>query len=652
MRQKLLLTSIVLLFCCLLPSPAHAQSEADSLYTLLNTLPANDTTRLVHLQRIAIIKQSTYPGLEAAQKLFKEAERLDNDRYKCYAFFYVSLYYFNNKKSYNMGYYARRAIELAEKEEMWSTYFEASKLVINSHILNHEYEYSIKEAIKMYDKAKLLNYPDGIILSNFCLARAYVGTNRMEDAIQLLKDTYEESVHSSNQLVTIEIVTMLSTLAYYTSNYDSLFIYLQDLEKAIEKHLENHPFSESYYSIYLFRDIHYAYYYSATGKPKQALHYLNEANKYKEKPVFMTYRSTLYDAYTDYYRAIKKYDKAILMVDSSMITLSSSMPKDYYRQVVKKANILSEIGDTNEALVLYQESLHGKDSTDRILSGKQMEQIQEIYNVKKLQIENEEIKTNQQVVVLILMVIFTILLIVFIFRALSLRTKLKESEHEMRKASRVAEQANEIKNQFLSNISFNIRTPLNSVMGFSELIALEPDMKEEQRKEYSTIVKKKTEVLLNLVNDVLDLSRLESGMMKFNIQEYGVITLCQEAIYTAKSKDQPIQIVFHAEMEEQLINVDAFRFSQVLTSLLTSPTPNDKELVITLTVKLDQTEKFVLFQIIGSPIAEPELIAQEVTVRNDFNSLFLKHFGGTYEIKPESSAGPEIVFTYPLSISE
>lgn len=652
MNTKTLLTSIILLFLCLISSPIHAQSEADSLQALLNRLPANDTTRLVHLQRIAIIKQSTYPGLEAAQKLFKEAERLDNDKYKCYAFYYVSLYYFNNKKSYNMGYYARRAIELAEKEEMWYTYFEASKLVINSHILNHEYEYSIKEAMKMYDKAKLLDYPDGIILANFCLAKAYVGTNRMEDAIQLLKDTYEESVHSNNQLVTIEIVTMLATLAYYTSNYKDLFVYIQDLEKAIEKHLENHLFSESYYSIYLFRDIHYAYYYSATGKPKQALHYLEEADKYREKPMFMTYRSMLYDAYADYYRALKKYDKAISMVDSSMITLTSFMPKDYYRQVVKKANILSEVGEANDALILYQESLHGKDSIDRILSGKQMEQIQEIYNVKKLQIENEEIRTNQRLVILILMAILTVLLVVFIFRALSLRIKLKKSEHEMRKASRVAEQANEIKNQFLSNISFNIRTPLNSVMGFSELIALEPDMKEEQQKEYSTIVKKKTEVLLNLVNDVLDLSRLESGMMKFNLQEYGVITLCQEAIYTAKSKEQPVQIILHAEMEEQLINVDAFRFSQVLTSLLTSPTPSDKELIITLILKLDESKKFVLFQIIGSPIAEPELIAQEVTVRNDFNSLFLKHFGGTYKINPESSAGPEIVFTYPLSISE
>lgn len=81
----------------------------------------------------------------------------------------------------------------------------------------------------------------------------------------------------------------------------------------------------------------------------------------------------------------------------------------------------------------------------------------------------------------------------------------------------MAEEANEMKNRFLSNISYHIRIPLNGVVGFSQLIASEPNMPDELRKVLFHH-QKNSEELMRLVNDVLDLSRLEAGMMKFNIQ--------------------------------------------------------------------------------------------------------------------------------------
>lgn len=619
---------------------------------LADKLPENDTTRLAHLRTIAIIKQSTRPGLEVAKELYQEATRLDSDKYKAYASFYMSLFYMNNGITDSISIYTNEVLRLAEKEQMWKTYFEAAKISANMLIMNEEFEYAIDEASKIYEKADELNYLDGKIAASISLATAYIGSDRISESIQVLKNAYKDATKAGNPFILIEMQSLLISTAHYENNYDDLYLYLNHLNKTLQNYLKDNPFSESYYSIYMFMDIYYAYYYIAKGRPEEALQHLQKAEKLKDHPVAISYSDIFYDAYAEYYFYIHDYDKAIAAVDSSIVDLKAFMPKDYYRQLVKKATILNEAGRSLEALPLYQESLLGKDSIDHALSGKQMEQIQNIYNVNRLLLENEQIKSNRSFIILVIILFFTALLTAFIIRALFVRRKLKEAENEMREATQTAEEANEIKNLFLSNMSYNIRTPLNSVVGFSQLMAIDPDMDDEQRKEYSVIIKKNSEVLLNLVNDVLDISRLEAGMMKFTPQEYGVITLCREAFYTVKAKNQPITIDFRPEFEEQQIYVDTFRFNQLLVSLLTYPTPVDKAITITLTVALDEKNNCVRFKTIGSPIANPEFVTQEVTIRNDINSLFLKHFRGTYEVYPESSEGAIIVFTYPLSISE
>jgi len=649
--MKKIIIFLLLFAGCPLLHNAKAD-EADSLRILVEKLPENDTTRLAHLRTIAVIEQSTLPGLEVAKELYQDADRLGIDKYKAYASFYMSLFYMNNGIMDSISIHTNEAMRLAEKEQMWKTYFEAAKINANVLIMNEEFEYAIDEASKMYEKADKLNYLDGKIAASTSMATAYIGSDRINESVEVLKSAYKDATKAGNPFILIEMLSLLVSTAHYTGNYDDLYTYLNDLNRTLQNYLKDNPFSDSYYSIYMFMDIHYAYYYIAKGRPEEALPHLQKAEKLKDHPVAIGYSDIFYDAYSEYYFYIQDYDKAIAAIDSAIVDLKAFMPKDYYQLLVKKATILNDAGRSLEALPLYQESLLGKDSIDHVLSSKQMEQIQNIYNVNRLLLENEQIKSSRSFVVLVIIIFFTALLTAFIIRALFVRRKLKEAENEMREATETAEEANEIKNLFLSNMSYNIRTPLNSVVGFSQLMAIDPDMDDEQRKEYSVIIKKNSEVLLNLVNDVLDISRLEAGMMKFTPQEYEVITLCREAFYTVKAKNQPITIDFQPEFEEQQIYVDTFRFNQLLVSLLTYPTPSDKAITITLTVALDKKNNCVRFKTIGSPIANPEFVTQEVTIRNDINNLFLKHFGGTYEVNPESSEGAIIVFTYPLSISE
>jgi len=649
--MKKIVAIFFLLMGCFFLGDAKA-NEADSLRMIVNKLPKNDTIRLAHLSRMAIIKQSSRPGLEIAQELYEEADRLKNDKYKSYASFYISLFYLNNEITDSISVYADEAVRLAEKEGLWKIYFEAAKLNVKALIMREEFEYAIDEASKMLHKANDINYQDGKTSASIGMATAYLVSDRLDESIEILKSAYKETSKDTDPFVLMGIQSLLVSTAYYVSNYDDLYIYLTDLNNTIQGYLKKNPFSDSYYSTFVYIDIHYAYYYIAKKNLPEALRYLKKAEKLRDHPAFMAYQNIFYDAYAEYYFHTQEYEKAIAAVDSSMVDLKTFMPKDYYKQLVKKATILSQAGRNTEALELYKESLHSKDSIDHVLSSKQMEQIQNIYNANKLLLDNEKMRSIHHLIILVIILLFIILLTIFIVRAIFVHRKLKESENEMREATKIAEEANEVKNLFLSNMSYNIRTPLNSVVGFSQLMAVERDMNEAQRTEYSGIIKENSTILLNLVNDVLDISRLEAGMMKFNLQEYEVITLCNEAIYTAKGKGQPVEIIFQPEVDMQQIKVDTFRFMQILVSLLTYPTAVEKETTITLTVKLDKTLKCIRFKTVGSPIANPEFMTQEVTIRNDINKLFLKRFGGTYEVYPESPEGPTIVFTYPLSISE
>ena len=118
------------------------------------------------------------------------------------------------------------------------------------------------------------------------------------------------------------------------------------------------------------------------------------------------------------------------------------------------------------------------------------------------------------------MVLFIIIL-VFTVRTLYFRSLLRKDEAETRAASELARKANHMKDIFLKNIVDDIKVPLDSVVHLSKLLSVERDtLSIEQRTEYSSSITVNAERLIILVNNVLDLSRLESGMMRFDVQSY------------------------------------------------------------------------------------------------------------------------------------
>lgn len=146
----------------------------------------------------------------------------------------------------------------------------------------------------------------------------------------------------------------------------------------------------------------------------------------------------------------------------------------------------------------------------------------------------------------------------------------KDKEEELIRARELAEKA-ELKQSFIANMSHEIRTPLNAIVGFSNLLVSENDLNEADKAEFIGTINQNCDILLLLINDILELSRLDSGQMTFIMKKCSVTELV-EKLYSTHRMLIPKQLEFLKEVPEcsPMIYVDEGRLSQVLTNFVTN----------------------------------------------------------------------------------
>ena len=145
----------------------------------------------------------------------------------------------------------------------------------------------------------------------------------------------------------------------------------------------------------------------------------------------------------------------------------------------------------------------------------------------------------------------------------------KQAEESMKAAKEEAEQANRIKSEFLTNMSHEIRTPMNAILGFTEILANQ--IKNQQQKQYLATISASGNTLLNLINDILDLSKIEAGKLKLEYSVIGLYTILKEMeqIFSQKIAEKGLELII--EMDEnlpQFIILDGTRLRQILLNLV------------------------------------------------------------------------------------
>ena len=256
--------------------------------------------------------------------------------------------------------------------------------------------------------------------------------------------------------------------------------------------------------------------------------------------------------------------------------------------------------------------------------------------------------------------------IYYIIRINHLKHNLEVSGEELLVAKEKAEESNRLKTAFLANMSHEIRTPLNAIVGFSSVLVSD-DSSPAEKEQYCDIIQKNSDLLLHLINDILDISRMESGKIKFVWEECDVVELCQTALSTAEyGRKTSALFLFETPVASLVIKTDAQRLKQVLINLLSNAakfTPSGSiKLAIAIDKQHQQLELSVSDTGCGIPSDKSDRVFERFEKLNEYSQgtglglaisrLIIENLGGKIWVDKDYTEGARFVFTHPLTKKE
>lgn len=256
--------------------------------------------------------------------------------------------------------------------------------------------------------------------------------------------------------------------------------------------------------------------------------------------------------------------------------------------------------------------------------------------------------------------------IYYIIRINHLKHHLEVSGEELLVAKEKAEESNRLKTAFLANMSHEIRTPLNAIVGFSSVLVSD-DSSPAEKAQYCDIIQKNSDLLLHLINDILDISRMESGKIKFVWEECDVVELCQTALSTAEyGRKTSALFLFETPVASLVIKTDAQRLKQVLINLLSNAakfTPSGSiKLAIAIDKQHQQLELSVSDTGCGIPSDKSDRVFERFEKLNEYSQgtglglaisrLIIENLGGKIWVDKDYTEGARFVFTHPLTKKE
>lgn len=543
-----------------------------------------------------------------------------------------------------------------DESQRYYTYFELERILIKSSLFRGEIRMAIAQSDQMYSKARALTYPFGNALALNAMGEVYSYTGRLreagaayEESLRLLDGMDGEDVHIRMLLVELIDYNLRIRNVNGASRYLArLNFYPEDRLSPLElamRHISNA-------SCQLFK-----------GDLKAASHCLVQIGQLETQliPEIQQYLLII-DA--RYLVATGEHEAALTAYNDFLQTEYARINHNIYKEaLLEKADLLVKMGNKEEAYGQYGKVFSYIKTSFEKNYPKEIDRLCTRFQADQLAYQNERdriVSMRFYLAGIIVSVLFLIFLLVLGWKKIF---RLKHSQMRQEAMKEKAVQAIQRKNMFLSNMSHEVRTPLNAIVGFSAVLTDEDEsFDDESRREFSEIIKVNSFQLLKLINDILDFSDFENDNITFNIRTHDAVKLCNEVVETVMvSRKLEVEMRFDTDLSVLMLDTDDARLRQVLINLLVNAAKFTEQGSIVLELKMADAGT-ALFSVTdtgcGIPPEKQHLIFERFEKLNDFVQgsglglsicqLIVKYMNGKLWVDSGYTRGARFCFTHPL----
>lgn len=543
-----------------------------------------------------------------------------------------------------------------DESQRYYTYFELERILIKSSLFRGEIRMAIAQSDQMYSKARALAYPFGNALALNAMGEVYSYTGRLreagaayEESLRLLDGMDGEDVHIRMLLVELIDYNLRIRNVNGASRYLArLNLYPEDRLSPLElamRHISNA-------SCQLFK-----------GDLKAASHCLAQIGQL-EAQLIPEIRQYLLIIDARYLVATGAHEAALTAYNDFLQTEYARINHNIYKEaLLEKADLLVKMGNKEEAYGQYGKVFSYIKTSFEKNYPKEIDRLCTRFQADQLAYQNERdriVSMRFYLAGIIVSVLFLIFLLVLGWKKIF---RLKHSQMRQEAMKEKAVQAIQRKNMFLSNMSHEVRTPLNAIVGFSAVLTDEDEsFDDESRREFSEIIKVNSFQLLKLINDILDFSDFENDNITFNIRTHDAVKLCNEVVETVMaSRKLEVEMRFDTDLSVLMLDTDDARLRQVLINLLVNAAKFTEQGSIVLELKMADAGT-ALFSVTdtgcGIPPEKQHLIFERFEKLNDFVQgsglglsicqLIVKYMNGKLWVDSGYTRGARFCFTHPL----
>ena len=376
-------------------------------------------------------------------------------------------------------------------------------------------------------------------------------------------------------------------------------------------------------------------------------------------------REEIYNTSARYYRDRGDYERSTAYMDSLLTHYAETGKKaDLGSIYIAQSHLYEKAGDYAKALEAMRKGNDFRYHSRMDQAQSKLAEMQALYDVNRLELEKSRLADRNK---LFLLVAGGIVLLLAgwaayqqaMVRRLKLaRTQFMAASEEAQRQSRRAQESEKMKTAFINSMCHEIRTPLNAIVGFSGILASTDE--EQEKQEYMSIIESNNTLLLQLISDILDLSKIEAGTLEFVHTDFELNKLMREKENVMRLKtDQNVELVFEQRYETCHVRTDRNRLSQLMINLLTNAAKFTHRGSIRFGYELraGQLYFWVADTGCGIPAERKDAVFERFVKLNSFKQgtglglsicrTIVEHLGGNIGVESEEGKGSTFWFTLP-----